>query len=233
MKSKSLFGILLGITMIPFVSFGQQASGTIDYSVTMQGRSFHRPGSDQQDSPPRSFTMKRQLTFNTTAGKFAAPESDRNSRRGRGFGAEFINFQNKEFIRAFKRRDNDTTFYIAQPFKEAESFTLTGKTKELLGYNCQEATAQLRNGKATLWFTKDLPFTFSPVNGLVPPNGGVVLDLKNNRMHYQATQVQLKAVDAASVAIPEPSHQLSREELEKTRQRMRGGRGQRGAHRRN
>ncbi len=225
MKNKILSSLLLCAVLVPFAGHGQQtSSGVIDYTITMEGRSFNRAGNDQQNNTPRTFNMERQLTFNPSAGKFAASETkNKNSRRGRGsLGAEFINFKNKEYLRAFKKRGNDTTFYIAQPFKEAEGFQLTGKTKKILGYNSQEATATLRNGKVTLWFTKDLPFTFSPMNGLIPPDGGVVLDIQNNRMHYQATKLEAKQVEASVVTIPTPSSQVSREEV---RNAFRGNRG--------
>ncbi len=233
MKNTSLFGMLICLITLPFAGFGQGiTSGVIDYTITMERRSFHRPGADTQESGPQQFTMKRQLVFNNQAGKFAAPASKhRNNRRSGNFGAEFIDFNKKAYIRTFKRRNNDTTFYIARPFKEAEGFQLTGKTKKLLGYNSQEATATLRNGKVTLWFTKDLPFSFSPVNGLIPPNGGVVLDIQNNRMHYQATAVDAKQVEASTVTIPGPSSQVSSDALRKSFHGRNRGRGQWNNHR--
>src|SRR5690625_3668705 len=209
----SLTGILLCIIMIPNSSFGQKAaSGLIDYDVTMQ----RRGGSNQKHSSSPSFSTKRQLIFNSTAGKFI----NQNSRRKRS-GTQFINFQDKTLLHTFRKRNNDTTFYVSRPFEEAKLLTLTGKTKDLLGYECQEATVSFGNHKTTIWFTRDIPLSFSPVNRFFLPDGGVILELQNPRVHYLATKVQLKDIDDKAVTLPEPAQQLSREKLTKRRPRGR------------
>lgn len=218
MKNASIMGILLCIILIPFSSFGQKtSSGIIDYTMTVQRKKSNNTNSNAQDNRPQEFTRDMQLIFDNTSGKFASSGSKKHDGR---FGAEFVDFKDKSFSRAFKRKNNDTTFYIPQPFKEAKSFKLTGNTKKILGYNAKEATASLRKGNATIWFTNDIPVTFSPVNGLIPPQGGLVLDIKDNRMHYQATKVDLKNIESADVTIPTPSHQLSKEEIQKMRKHM-------------
>ena len=222
MNKLSFWGLLL-LAALPLTGWGQQAtSGKIDYNMTFQGRS----GGRQSDNPPREFTMKNELAFNATSGKWGAIKSGNNG--GGRFGTTYLNFSQKAFLRAFKRRGNDTTFLISTPFKEAENFQLTGKTKTLLGYNCQEATATLRNSKITFWFTKDLPLTFAPMNGLLPPGGGVVLEVQNRRMHAVATAVDLGPVDAGQLSLPEPNRPISQDEMRhRYQQRRRAGGGDR------
>lgn len=146
-------------------------------------------------------------------------------RRGGGFGggfggAEYVDLAHQQFLRAFKGRDGDTTFYTRQPFHTAEQFTPSDKTKKIAGYTCHKATAQMRGESYTIWYTKDIPLTFSPVNGLVPPDGGFVLALEGGRMSYKATKVSLRAVDEASVSLPAPSREMSEDEMRDIRRRM-------------
>lgn len=142
-------------------------------------------------------------------------------RGGRGGNSEYVNFADKKYIRAFKRADNDTTFYIAEDYVQPENFQKTDKTKKIAGYTAHKATAQWRNTTYTIWYTTDIAANYSPINGLTPPDGGFVLDLQSDRMEYKATQVDPKAVADSEVKVPEPSEQLSAEQVKAMRQQMR------------
>lgn len=242
MKKSIIFLAAVPMVFFSSMAFGQQKpSGIVDYEITMQrgGSRFagNNADNDNDDSGPQIFTMKRTFTFNAEGGKLSSPQFEgqagrspgRNrSFRGRGSNDQYINFTNKKYIRAFKSESNDTTFYIAQDFEPAEDFTPSNKTKKIAGYTCTKATAKFRNNEYTIWYTKDIPVTFSPVNGLVPPDGGFVLALKSNRMEYKATNVQMKDVAENEVQIQSPSHQLTEAEVRDMRRKMmerRRGRG--------
>lgn len=140
--------------------------------------------------------------------------------RGRGGNNEYVDFAGKKYIRAFKRPDNDTTFYMAQDFQNAENFQASDKTKKIAGYNCHQATATWHNTSYTIWYTTDIPVTYSPVNGLVPPSGGFVLDIQSDRMEYKATSVKLQDVADADVQVPSPSQELSQDQVRDMRRQM-------------
>jgi hypothetical protein len=142
-------------------------------------------------------------------------------RGGRGGNAEYVNFADKQYIRAFKQGNSDTTFYVTEDYLKPENFQTTTKTKKIAGYNCHKATAQWHKQTYTIWYTTDIPVNYSPINGLTPPDGGFVLDLQSDRMEYKATKVDLKAVADDEVKIPEPSEQLSQEQVQARRQQMR------------
>lgn len=229
--------------MLAFTASAQQtSSGIVNYEITMQrGNSRQAPNDNNENDTgdaPELITMNRTFTFNAKEGKLSSPQfkgqtnrpQNANRRfRGRRANSEYIDFVNKKYIRAFKPQNNDTTFYIAQDFHPAESFNLSNKTKKIAGFTCNKATARFRNNEYTIWFTKDIPLTFSPVNGLIPPDGGFVLALKSDRIEYKATNVQMKDVDGNEVAIQGPSHQLTEAEVRDMRRKMmerrRGGRG--------
>lgn len=249
MKKEILISVVCSLAALPFAGFAQQNnSGVVDYQVTMQRRGPGGGGNqDNDDAGPSVFTMNRVLTFTADAGKLASAgfqgqrpaarrgggnSGDRQAGRnggnaggrssfaGRGGGEEYIDFKDKQYLRAFKRGDNDTTFYTAEAFRPAENFQSSTKTKKIAGYTCQAATAQMRNATYTIWYTKDIPVNYSPVNGLVPPGGGFVLGIQSDRMEYKATKVQLKPVAEAEVQIQAPSHELSQDEVQAMRSQM-------------
>lgn len=233
--------MVCSLAALPFAGFAQQHnSGVVDYQVTMQRRGPTGGGQDNDDAGPSVFTMNRTFSFNTDGGKLASAGVSgqrQGGRRGggnfagrarRGGGEEYVDFKDKKYLRAFKRADNDTTFYMAEDFRPAEQFQTSSKTKKIAGYTCQMATAQMRNTTYTIWYTKDIAANYSPVNGLVPPDGGFVLAIQSDRMEYKATDVAFKPVSETDVEIPAPSHELSQDEVRAMRsqmmERMRRGR---------
>jgi len=193
-------------------TFTFNANGGKLSSPDFPGRSRRRPGGDNA-----------QATQGGRNGAQAGGQQGRGMRggfRGRGGNNEYVDFTDKKYIRAFKRPDNDTTFYIAEDYRAPENFQKTDKTKKIAGYDCHKATAQWRNTTYTIWYTTDIPVNYSPVNGLTPPDGGFVLDLQSDRMEYKATKVQLQDVADSDVKVPQPSEQLSQEQVRDMRQQM-------------
>lgn len=252
MKKIISFSVIIALGILPFTGHAQQkSSGIVDYQVTMQRNSSRMSSpnvtDDNNDDSDGSnvFTMNRNFSFNGKGGKLSSPDfagrrqssrrqsaqGDRGGRsfRGRSSNSEYVDFTNKKYIRAFKRGDNDTTFYIAQNFQSAENFQTSSRTKKIAGYTCHQATAQWHKNNYTIWYTKDIPITYSPLNGLIPPDGGFVLGLQSDRMEYKAAKVQLQNVADTTIQIQGPSHELTENEIQGMRKQMmdrrRGGRG--------
>lgn len=89
---------------------------------------------------------------------------------------------------------------------------VSGKTKKILGYNCQKATCTVKDQPCTVWFTTDLPFTFSPAPNFTPDKG-VVLLIESDDLMYRATKVNAGAVDEASLKPSTTAKAVTKEEL--------------------
>lgn len=114
-------------------------------------------------------------------------------------------------------RDNATTAYRSNaPFAAPVGWTLTGQTRKIAGYTCRKATAPYQKETYTIWFTTELPFTYSPVRELMPEKG-VVLQLEGEKEQYQATKVDLKAVAEADVRPLETAQTVTAAELKDLR----------------
>ena len=118
------------------------------------------------------------------------------------------------------RRDSTTQRYRTErPFPKAEGWETSDKTKKIAGYVCQKATVTRRNAPYTIWYTTDLPFTYSPIADLTPDKG-VVLQIESDDESFKASAVSLEPVDAASLQPPTDVKIISQEELEQIRRKQ-------------
>ena len=97
-----------------------------------------------------------------------------------------------------KKDDVPTAYRTDAPIEAAANWTVTTQTKKIAGYTCRKATVPFKKETYTVWFTTELPFTYSPVRGLTPEKG-VVLALESEQEQFRAAKVDLKAVPEAEV----------------------------------
>ncbi|WP_375446506.1 GLPGLI family protein [uncultured Fibrella sp.] len=95
---------------------------------------------------------------------------------------------------------------------------VTSKTKKILGYNCQKATCTVKDQPCTVWFTTDLPFTFSPAPNFTPDKG-VVLLIESDDLLYRATKVNAGTIDEASLKPSDSAKPATKEELAEIRKK--------------
>lgn len=118
------------------------------------------------------------------------------------------------------RRDSATQRYRTErPFPKAEGWETSDKTKKIAGYVCHKATVTRRNAPYTIWYTTDLPFTYSPIADLTPDKG-VVLQIESDDESYKASAVSLEPIDAASLQPPSDVKTISPEEMEQIRRKQ-------------
>ncbi|MBO0934163.1 GLPGLI family protein [Fibrella aquatilis] len=95
---------------------------------------------------------------------------------------------------------------------------VTGKTKTILGYTCQRATCTIKEQPCTVWFTTDLPFTYSPAADLTPDKG-VVLFVESDDLMYRATKIDAGAVNEVALKPRADAKTVSADELRTIRQK--------------
>ncbi|MEC5147848.1 GLPGLI family protein [Chitinophaga sp. 212800010-3] len=235
--------------------FAQQ-SGVIEYEVTAQTdpermRGFQRGGGEGDDSRqiPDVITFKQIFTFNNNLGKITTERPDFGGQGGRrqrpdgdtsrgprrnGFGmrgnnAQYVDLANKKYEQVFTTfGDDKKTYYTEEDYIVTANSKSSDKTKKIAGYICKKATIQLKDDTYTVWYTTELPFSFSPINGLLPENNAVVLAAEGGRRAFNATSISLKPVTDAELALPagaekvtpEKMRDIRREEMEKLRKRQ-------------
>lgn len=234
-----------------------QKSGVITYEVTARMdpermSRFNRGGDDNAPAIPDVVTLNQTFTFNDGKGKLVTerpdfggqrrqrPGGDSTRRAGRGPGggpggrtgmgnnAQYVDLANKKYDQVFSTfGDDKKTYYTEEDFVYTANSKSSDKTKKIAGYDCKKATIQLKDGTYTVWYTTDLPFSFSPINGLLPENNAVVLAAEGGRRAFTAKSVDLKPVtdelgipaDAEKVS-QEKMREIRKEQMEKLRERQ-------------
>lgn len=117
-----------------------------------------------------------------------------------------------------KDGDKSTSYRAEQPFKKPEGWKEAEQTKKIAGYLCHKATAPFKGETYTIWYTTELPLTYSPVKELTPEKG-VVLALEAEKEQYKATKVDAKPVAEADVKPAAGAQTVTPEELADKRDR--------------
>jgi hypothetical protein len=152
--------------------------------------------------------------------------------RGGGFGnLAYVDLTNKKYLQVFSKPEDSTkTFFAEEDYAAPKDVKLADKTKKVAGYNCKKATVTLRDETYTVWYTQELPFSYSPVNGLLPEANGVVLAAESNKRSFTAKKVDFKPVATTEIALPPNAEKVSeaqlrdmrRDAMQKFRERQNG-----------
>jgi len=219
-----------------------QTSGRIAYEATQRvdvsqmriminGQQV-KPGSpDFPTDLPDSRTFGMTLVF---AGNYAKEERENNAiiRTIQGPGAApqvtslpqpvleaaYLDLANRTTttVLTVKKDEASTTYRSDAPIAAPTGWTVSNQTKKIAGYTCRKATVPYKKETYTIWFTTDLPFTYSPVRELTPEKG-VVLALESEQEQYRAAKVDLKAVPEAEVQPSPTAQKLTAAELKDVR----------------
>ncbi|TGE27665.1 GLPGLI family protein [Hymenobacter metallicola] len=119
-----------------------------------------------------------------------------------------------------KKNETTTTYRSDKPLTQAAGWQTTDQTKKIAGYTCRKATVPFKNQTYTIWYTTELPFTYSPVSELLPDKG-VVLALESPREQFKASKVDLKAVAEQDVRPTEKAQTVTPAELNDLRDKAR------------
>ncbi|MBC7572340.1 MAG: GLPGLI family protein [Spirosoma sp.] len=201
-----------------------------------------RPGSpDAPEGMPDVISFTQKLVFSGTMAKEerdrqpnitirqtrdGAPggpgAADRRERRMNGpFEQQtYLDLANRKRIDILTiRKDSASQTYRADKgMPTATDWTTTGKTKKIAGYTCQKATALRRKQTYTIWYTTELPFTYSPIADLTPPTG-VVLQIESDSESFKATGVSSEAIAGNTVQPPADAKVISDEEMQDMRKK--------------
>jgi hypothetical protein len=249
---KHLSKTLLSAALVAFTSmtaFAQDKNtGVIDYEVNAK---MPQRGGAEGDGEEQVITFNQHFYFSGGKGKLdterpdfgggrpggapqggdrnGGPRGDRFFRRGNG-GNAYVDLTGKKYLQVFSKPDDTTKVYFAEEaYAPAKEPKLAEKTKKIAGFLCKKATVTIRNEEYTVWYTQDLPFSYSPINGLLPDGNGVVLSAEGSRRSFTATKVDFKPV-TADLSLPANAEKVSedqlrdmrREAMQKFRERQNG-----------
>ncbi|MCB2406500.1 GLPGLI family protein [Hymenobacter lucidus] len=121
---------------------------------------------------------------------------------------------------SIKKGETTTTYRTDKPLAQAAGWQNSDQTKKIAGYTCRKATVPFKGQFYTIWYTTELPFTYSPVADLLPEKG-VVLALENPREQFKASKVALTAVPESQVRPAGQAQTVTPEELKDLKEKAR------------
>lgn len=231
------------------LAISQQKEGKVIYARTMQMQ-INIAGGDEalQHAMPRTRTDKFELSYGNNKSLLQHVEDEVSSDEAVGNGIQirmvtagandivFYDFSNG--ARLEQREIFDKKFLVNDTIARL-NWKLTGQTKNILSYTCQQATAQrigsrlqttMENGKLerkeitdtsnlTAWFAPDIAIPAGPdVPGQLP---GLILalDVNNGRVVYQALDISPK-VNTAVIVAPVKGKKVTAAEFRTERDKM-------------
>ncbi len=251
-----------GTLLLAGFANAQQTSGRVLYERTIQMQMrISGMGDEGERSIPRTRTDKLEVLFGNNQSLRRAVQDERpeDEMAGGGgmqvrimvAGADDVSFCNFDDGRVTEQREFATKTYIVADSVRKLNWKLTGETKTILGYQCQQATTQrisqrtmmtMDNGQMkreqvpdtsniTAWFTGTIPVPAGPEYQGQLPGLILAIDINNGRTVYRALEVSPK-VDMATIKEPKGGKKVTQDEFAKERdkameemQRNMGGQG--------
>jgi GLPGLI family protein len=247
-------GIVAVAALCMQVAAAQQTEGKIIYERTseIQFRMVGMP-EEMQRQIPRTRTDKIEVLFanNQSLRKQLPPEevedqtfaSEDGGRRVQfrmvGPGADDITFTDLGKGTIVESRELGTKKFLVTDSVNKLNWKLTGETRTILGYSCQQAIAQrigtrmqpsVVNGQVkrevvpdtanfTAWFTPAIPVAAGPeIQGQLP---GLILaiDINNGRTVYKALELSPK-IDAAAIKEPKGGKKITQQEFREEQDKL-------------
>lgn len=240
--------LVVACGLLSHTVWAQPTAGRIQYEVAQKtdhsrmsiiiNGQMVKPGSpDFPTDLPDTRTFGMTLSF---AGGYAKEERENNAVRivsdGPGGGVSQMTkldrpFEEVTYVKLADgtastvvavKKDGVSTLYRAElPVGHPAEWKDTDQTKKIAGYACHKATVPFKGETYTVWYTTDLPFTYSPVRELTPTKG-VVLALEGTTEQYRASKVDAKAaVTAADVQPAAQAQVVTAAELKDLREKAR------------
>jgi GLPGLI family protein len=240
--------VLAGVLMTLRLQ-AQQQTGRVVYEYTRQMHvRMAGPGGPEQAPPPlRAHTIKLEVLFGNNQMLRRTLEDNSFTDfpgegggfqvRSFGMGDDDITWLNFADGRKVEQKEFAAKQYLVTDSIRKQSWKLTGKTNEVLGYACQQATTvryskrmmmSMENGEMirkevpdtaqlVVWFTPTIPVSAGPdYEGQLP---GLILQIDiNGSTTYKAIDVSQKA-DVVTIKEPKKGKKITADEFNKVREK--------------
>jgi len=241
--------LIAGLLMVHAVQ-AQQQEGRVVYELTRQLKMDIAGPDGMEQHMPRSFVvrvevlfgnnqmLRRQVEDDNAGGGFPDDEGGGMHFRAFGMGDDGVTWCNFTEGRKVEQREFATKRYLVTDSVQKQNWKLTGESKTILGYACQQALTTrvgkrrmmtMENGnmtskemadtsQVTVWFTPAIPVSAGPdFEGQLP---GLILEIDiNGTPTYKATEVSSK-VNIASIKEPRGGKKITEADFNQERDKL-------------
>lgn len=238
----------MGLTLL--AAKAQQKEGRVVYERTVQMQMrMMGGGNEMEQMMPRSRKDKLEVLFGNDQSLRRTLEDDAQDEmtaEGGGMhvrmmiaGANDVTYSNFGTGRIVEQREFGARNYIVADSIRKLNWKLTGETRTVLNYPCQQAVTQrigkrmsttMENGQLknqevadtmniTAWFTLAIPVPAGPEYQGQLPGLILAIDVNNGRVVYQAVELSPKA-DLGDIKEPSKGKKVTAEEFAKEREKV-------------
>jgi GLPGLI family protein len=115
-----------------------------------------------------------------------------------------------------EEKGTEEAFFTEIPATVPENVEYSDKTKDIAGFKCKKAIIKNKDEKVTVWFTTDIPYTFSPIEKYTLKEG-FVLEIVSDDASYKALSFDGAPVKSEELIMPGGAKKVTKEELEAKR----------------
>jgi GLPGLI family protein len=176
---------------------------------------------------PRERSMEKILTFNSDGLLFEDGKSNVEDEMDSGHGDSNVRFrmvvsgENKTFTdlkskKVIEQRDFMNRIFLVEKDLSGTDWKITGNQKNILGYNCIEATKTDTAGKKTVaWFAPSIPVGGGPADLRDLPGMILEADINNGTRVYTAKSIEALSLTDVKIQKPKEGKQVSEDEYKK------------------
>lgn len=175
---------------------------------------------------PEHRISKKMLTFMESASLYTnfddgeAPEEMTHEGEGFEFRMKFeepedILYKDLDARKMVRQQEFFTRKFLIKDKSKEMKWKLTGESKEVLGYMCQQAVSGDSADRVIAWFTSEIPVSGGPSSyGQLP---GMILEVEANegKLTITASSITLEEVDKKEITEPKKGKVVTREEFKK------------------
>ncbi len=227
--------ILISTGLLAFTLLGAQSdpaktikSGKVVYEETMKIE-IHLEGDAAAlaASLPKERKSKKSLIFNEGASLYTnVKQEEATAEQVAGEGNTMVMMKmmepdNKMYTdfaakKQIEQREFMTRMFLIEKELGVSDWKLTGNTKDVLGYSCQEATRLSKDSTAIVaWFAPALPIPAGPGEYLNLPGMVLAVDLDNGKRTIVAQSIEPAVVDNKMLAKPKEGKKTTEAEFKK------------------
>lgn len=230
-KFKGLLTILI-LVLGSISAQTQNTSGTIMYTQKINlHKNLPLEMEAMKDRIPEFRESNHKLTFTDNIVLYEGVKNEKaeaeraqrgNRRRGRGMrrggrnnGKRFVDLNTNEVVAT---RDLMGKKFLVTGTPKQYKWKLTGESKQVGSYLCQEATWQDSTTQIVAWFTPMIPVQAGPGDYTGLPGVILHMNINDGEREITAMDIQLGEVDASTLIKPSEGEKISQEEWEKIRE---------------
>jgi GLPGLI family protein len=132
----------------------------------------------------------------------------------------FYNMNKTSKIQMLIIRDDEKgteeAFFTEFPAIIIENVEYSDKTKDIAGFKCKKAIIKNKDEKVTIWYTTDIPYTFSPIEKYTLKEG-FVLEIVSDDASYKALSFDGAPVKSEELIMPGGAKKVTKEEFDAKR----------------